>query len=164
MSTEDNKGADERACPFCAETIKSAAIVCKHCKRDLPLNNADVKTEKKSSNAKESRTSNNSVEISAETIQKQRSATNQKTWGIIFVVFGVLALISGDYSAGKFLFFILIPLALGIWLIQKGRKLQASIPDTSAPTSSQNTSPEVSKSVTGVTSQVETLTKVVSEK
>ena len=25
-----------RACPYCAETIKAAAIVCKHCKRDLP--------------------------------------------------------------------------------------------------------------------------------
>lgn len=28
--------ADEKACPFCAETIKAAAIVCKHCGRDLP--------------------------------------------------------------------------------------------------------------------------------
>jgi hypothetical protein len=25
-----------RTCPFCAETVKSAAIVCKHCGRDLP--------------------------------------------------------------------------------------------------------------------------------
>ncbi|MFN3303137.1 MAG: hypothetical protein ACK44A_05385 [Roseateles sp.] len=28
--------ADEKACPFCAETIKAAAIVCKHCGRDVP--------------------------------------------------------------------------------------------------------------------------------
>lgn len=28
--------ADEKACPYCAETIKSAAIVCKHCSRDVP--------------------------------------------------------------------------------------------------------------------------------
>lgn len=27
---------DDKACPFCAETIKAAAIVCKHCGRDLP--------------------------------------------------------------------------------------------------------------------------------
>ena len=25
-----------RSCPFCAETIKMAAVVCKHCGRDLP--------------------------------------------------------------------------------------------------------------------------------
>jgi hypothetical protein len=27
--------ADEKTCPFCAETIKAAAVVCKHCGRDL---------------------------------------------------------------------------------------------------------------------------------
>lgn len=28
--------ADEKTCPYCAETIKAAAVVCKHCGRDLP--------------------------------------------------------------------------------------------------------------------------------
>lgn len=28
--------ADERTCPFCAEQIKRAALVCKHCGRDVP--------------------------------------------------------------------------------------------------------------------------------
>lgn len=33
-----NAGADaERRCPFCAEVIQRAAIVCKHCGRDLPM-------------------------------------------------------------------------------------------------------------------------------
>lgn len=27
---------DTRTCPFCAEEIKLAAIVCKHCGRDVP--------------------------------------------------------------------------------------------------------------------------------
>lgn len=26
----------ERQCPFCLEIIPKAAIVCKHCKRDVP--------------------------------------------------------------------------------------------------------------------------------
>lgn len=28
--------SDSRTCPYCAETIKMAAIVCKHCGRDIP--------------------------------------------------------------------------------------------------------------------------------
>ena len=27
--------AAERVCPFCAETVKAAAVVCKHCGRDI---------------------------------------------------------------------------------------------------------------------------------
>lgn len=30
----------ERVCPFCAEDIRRAAVVCKHCGRDLPLRNS----------------------------------------------------------------------------------------------------------------------------
>lgn len=33
MTADDQ---NERACPYCAETIKAAAVVCKHCGRDLP--------------------------------------------------------------------------------------------------------------------------------
>jgi hypothetical protein len=34
-SEESMSSADLRVCPFCAEKIKSAAIVCKHCGRDV---------------------------------------------------------------------------------------------------------------------------------
>jgi hypothetical protein len=30
------QGKDYRRCPFCAEQVKSAAIVCRYCSRDLP--------------------------------------------------------------------------------------------------------------------------------
>lgn len=39
MESNNSKSAiskDTRLCPFCAEEIKKAAIVCKHCGRDIP--------------------------------------------------------------------------------------------------------------------------------
>ncbi len=31
-----NGSADSKACPFCAETVKAAAVLCRFCGRDLP--------------------------------------------------------------------------------------------------------------------------------
>lgn len=36
-SVESAGAADTKACPFCAETVKRAAIVCKHCGKDLQV-------------------------------------------------------------------------------------------------------------------------------
>jgi hypothetical protein len=33
---------ETRVCPWCAETIKAAAIVCRYCGRDLPNPNAET--------------------------------------------------------------------------------------------------------------------------
>lgn len=42
------KAGDLRKCPYCAETIKSVASVCKHCGKELPeLPKEEVKEQKK---------------------------------------------------------------------------------------------------------------------
>ncbi len=33
---------DEKTCPYCAETVKAAAIVCKHCGKDIPPAQVDI--------------------------------------------------------------------------------------------------------------------------
>jgi predicted RNA-binding Zn-ribbon protein involved in translation (DUF1610 family) len=37
----DDYAPDEKACPYCAETIKAAAVKCKHCRSDLVPEQAD---------------------------------------------------------------------------------------------------------------------------
>ena len=34
--TDEPSATNETICPFCAGTIKKAAIICKHCGKDLP--------------------------------------------------------------------------------------------------------------------------------
>jgi len=36
QESEAIAGGSMRRCPFCAELVKSEAIVCKHCGKDLP--------------------------------------------------------------------------------------------------------------------------------
>lgn len=32
----DSTDVDMRSCPFCAETIRKEAVVCRYCRRDIP--------------------------------------------------------------------------------------------------------------------------------
>lgn len=41
----DRQGNKTRSCPFCAEEIKQAAIVCKHCQRDVLPEDVDAHEE-----------------------------------------------------------------------------------------------------------------------
>lgn len=161
MATENAKPkADERACPFCAETIKSAAVVCKHCKRDLPTAEAKPTPKKISTPATTIEAAGSTVSSATNSAQKLRSASNQKVWGIILVAFGALSLFTGDFTVGKFLFFIAIPLGVGIWLITKAAKTKA---EYSGETGADATA-VAAKAVAGVSSKAEDFSKIATEK
>jgi Mce-associated membrane protein len=40
MSDQTPLGPDEKTCPFCAETIKKAAVKCRYCQSELPVEQA----------------------------------------------------------------------------------------------------------------------------
>lgn len=42
-----------KKCPFCAEDIKTEAIVCKHCKRDIPFEIQDAPEQEEETQAEE---------------------------------------------------------------------------------------------------------------
>lgn len=164
MATENTKPkADERACPFCAETIKSAAIVCKHCKRDLPAAESKAAPQKVTAPAAKSAAAPAAPAKTAPeaNAQKLRSASNQKVWGIILVAFGALSLFTGDFTIGKFLFFIALPLGLGIWLLRKASKLKA---ESSGVAGAEAATLSAASGSQGITSKAEDFTKVASAK
>ncbi|AWR21316.1 hypothetical protein AURMO_00707 [Aurantimicrobium photophilum] len=137
-----NMSSDERACPWCAETVKTKAVVCKHCKRDITTEEAQ-----KSSVASAKKSVPNESPI---TVSQTPSGSLNRIWGIILVSVGGLSLITGSFgSVLGFIIFVLVPASFGIWLLIKAKKQ-----------SSESTSSTVEKiSSVGVNTQSEIAVK-----
>lgn len=136
MATKDSgMKADERSCPWCAETIKSAAIICKHCKKPISDSDSASNTSQVAEGTPVTKTEA-ATPVTTET--KKRAGNAQLVWGIILLAFAGISLLTGDFSLLKLLFFIALPIGLGIWLIRKSKKqaeLSASSQGTSGKTS-----------------------------
>lgn len=115
-----NASADLKLCPFCAEEIKSAAIVCKHCSRDLPpTTGAPTQVNEKSAIESEAHSTptdescwdcgfvqlgsegpcvNCGVELNAEKHLSDASPTKAaSTFSVLAVVILVFALVAGAW-------------------------------------------------------------------
>lgn len=115
-----NASADLKLCPFCAEEIKSAAIVCKHCSRDLPpTTGASIQVKEKSAIESEAHSTptdescwdcgfvqlgsegpcvNCGVELNAEKHLSDASPTKAaSTFSVLAVVILVFALVAGSW-------------------------------------------------------------------
>lgn len=149
MATKKNAlGPDETSCPWCAETIKSAAIVCKHCKREIDSDISSVVV----------------IEPEPEVSPKlantpqTKSGSSQQVWGIILISFGGLSIFSADFSVAKLLFQIALPLSLGVWLILKAKKIRRG--DTNEKLAQE----QMASTISGITSTSSDLSKVVAGK
>lgn len=127
--SKSNLSPDEKACPWCAETIKSKAVVCKHCKRDIPVDKGD----KSIANDTTQSVSKQSVN----TVSSKPTSSLHRIWGIILVSIAGLSLITGAFgSVLGFIIFVIAPASFGIWLLVKAKKQSAeSSPSTDEVTS-----------------------------
>lgn len=86
------KLSDDRACPFCAEKIKRAAVKCRHCGEDV----APVDQMAKTANASES-----AIPVSAPvtsnyaTKEPLKETNNPQMWLIVGTVFFVILMLIG---------------------------------------------------------------------
>jgi hypothetical protein len=91
-----------KVCPFCAEDIKKAAIVCKHCKRDLPIISEKIEgmTEEilwKDATSEEKEAMRRAVKKHSSGVKISNSQTGRNSGGkpfttntLIFIIIGLI--------------------------------------------------------------------------
>jgi hypothetical protein len=129
---DDKMNSDERACPWCAESIKKKALVCKHCNREVPADAAaDVDPDVDATELTPEQPVSSALPIPAlPTVALPTAAPNapsaaksKKGWGIALIVFGGFCLLIGGASnIITLLLFVLAPLGFGISLVLKANR------------------------------------------
>lgn len=150
MATKSTNQNEERQCPWCAETIKSAALICKHCKREVsPANDKPLaETDATVSDATtDSVPPTEQQPVFVPTVAKP--GMTQRVLAIILFVFAGLTLLIGDMTILKLLFLVALPIGIAAWLLAKSKKLaerSSSTPDdaSTAKTSAQSATTAVS--------------------
>lgn len=115
LEGRSNTSSDTRKCPFCAELVKTEAIICRHCQKDLPLI---------TENAIKQHTT---VDVKNEDALKKAALERITTWQQVtfygFLVLGLYRLVDG-YKLGKLYGFLLIGAAVAarIFIISNYKK------------------------------------------
>lgn len=97
-----HRNSTARRCPFCAEEIQQAAVVCKHCQRDIPPDWKDPGSDQSAS------TASSTAEILGGTIRKTRRGFIKRVQALYLGNFGLSRTFWGSGVALLVLFPVII--------------------------------------------------------